>query len=33
MPSLQRNGALAGELVEFCRHAEGAEDVLFAWSI
>jgi hypothetical protein len=24
---------LAGELVEFCRRAEGAEDVLFAWSI
>jgi len=24
---------LAGDLVEFCRRAEGAEDVLFAWSI
>ena len=24
---------LAGELVDFCRKAEGAEDVLFAWSI
>ena len=24
---------LAGELVEFCRHAEGAEDILFAWSL
>jgi hypothetical protein len=24
---------LAGELVSFCRRAEGAEDVLFAWSI
>jgi hypothetical protein len=24
---------LAGELVQFCRRAEGAEDVLFAWSI
>ncbi len=24
---------LAGELVDFCRRAEGAEDVLFAWSI
>jgi hypothetical protein len=24
---------LAGELVHFCRRAEGAEDVLFAWSI
>jgi hypothetical protein len=24
---------LAGELVQFCRQADGAEDVLFAWSI
>ena len=24
---------LAGDLVSFCRRAEGAEDVLFAWSI
>jgi hypothetical protein len=24
---------LAGDLVDFCRRAEGAEDVLFAWSI
>jgi hypothetical protein len=24
---------LAGELLDFCRRAEGAEDVLFAWSI
>lgn len=24
---------LAGELVDFCRRASGAEDVLFAWSI
>jgi hypothetical protein len=24
---------LAGELVQFCRRAAGAEDVLFAWSI
>ena len=24
---------LAGELVDFCRLAQGAEDVLFAWSI
>jgi hypothetical protein len=24
---------LAGELVEFCRRAEDAEDVLFAWSL
>jgi hypothetical protein len=24
---------LAGEIVEFCRLAEGAEDVLFAWSL
>jgi hypothetical protein len=24
---------LAGELVDFCRRAEGAEDVLFAWSL
>jgi hypothetical protein len=24
---------LAGELVAFCRRAQGAEDVLFAWSI
>jgi len=24
---------MAGELVDFCRRAEGAEDVLFAWSI
>ena len=24
---------LAGELVDFCRLARGAEDVLFAWSI
>jgi hypothetical protein len=24
---------LAGDLFEFCRRAEGAEDVLFAWSI
>jgi len=24
---------LAGDLFDFCRRAEGAEDVLFAWSI
>jgi hypothetical protein len=24
---------LAGDLVAFCRRAQGAEDVLFAWSI
>lgn len=24
---------LAGDLVAFCRRAEGAEDVIFAWSI
>lgn len=24
---------LAGELVDFCRRAQGAEDILFAWSI
>ncbi len=24
---------LAGDLVSFCRRAEGAEDVLFAWTI
>jgi hypothetical protein len=24
---------LAGELVEFCRRADGVEDVLFAWSL
>jgi hypothetical protein len=24
---------LAGDLVSFCRRADGAEDVLFAWSI
>jgi hypothetical protein len=24
---------LAGDLIEFCRRAGGAEDVLFAWSI
>lgn len=24
---------LAGDLVDFCRRAQGAEDVLFAWSI
>ena len=24
---------LAGDLIEFCRRADGAEDVLFAWSI
>ncbi len=24
---------LAGDLLDFCRRAEGAEDVLFAWSI
>jgi hypothetical protein len=24
---------LAGDLVAFCRRAEGAEDVLFAWSL
>jgi hypothetical protein len=24
---------LAGELVAFCRRAEGAEDVLFAWTL
>jgi hypothetical protein len=24
---------LTGDLVEFCRRAEGVEDVLFAWSI
>jgi hypothetical protein len=25
--------ALAGELIDFCRNARDAEDVLFAWSI
>ena len=24
---------MAGNLVEFCRRAQGAEDVLFAWSV
>jgi hypothetical protein len=24
---------LTGDLLDFCRRAEGAEDVLFAWSI
>lgn len=24
---------LTGDLIEFCRRAEGAEDVLFAWSL
>jgi hypothetical protein len=24
---------LAGDLVDFCRRAQGAEDVLFAWSL
>ena len=24
---------LAGDLIDVCRRAEGAEDVLFAWSI
>jgi hypothetical protein len=24
---------VAGELIDFCRRAEGAEDVLFAWSM
>jgi hypothetical protein len=24
---------LAGDFVTFCRRAQGAEDVLFAWSI
>jgi hypothetical protein len=24
---------LAGEIVDFCRRAQGAEDVVFAWSI
>ena len=24
---------LAGDLIDFCRRAEGAEDVLFAWSM
>jgi hypothetical protein len=24
---------LTGDLIDFCRRAEGAEDVLFAWSI
>lgn len=29
-PMLRR---VAGELIDFCRRAEGAEDVLFAWSM